>query len=378
MEFTLLQNAEVFTPEPVGRQPVLIAGGKIAKIGAVTPDGLRGLGDDLAVVDLSGCALVPGLVDPHAHLIGAGGEEGFASRMPEVLVSQLVTAGVTTVVGLLGSDTSTRQLSCLHAKASQLCEEGLTAYMFTGGFELPPSTLTDSVLDDLVMIDKIIGAGEIAISDHRWIDPEPHALAHLVASAALGGQMAGKAGVTHFHVGPGDRRLHLLHELLDTYPIEAESIYPTHINRSEALINDAIALAKRGACVDMDTVNEDLGDRLSYYRNHGGPLDRLSVSSDAHTPEGSHRKLYEQMVTCVRDCGLPFAEVLPLFTRNAAVALKLKGKGRLETGGDADLLVLHQATLEIVHVYAKGRQFVRDGELVQLSKQEELLRAGKE
>jgi beta-aspartyl-dipeptidase (metallo-type) len=378
MNFKLLLNAEVFAPRPIGRQAVLLAGDRLAKIGNLDKDTLAGLEPELEVIDVSGCLLTPGLVDPHAHLIGAGGEEGFASRMPEVLVSQLVTTGVTTVIGLLGTDTSTRALPCLYAKTSQLWDEGLTAYMYTGGFELPPSTLTDSVLDDLVMIDKIIGVGEIAVSDPRWIDPTLDALAHVVASASLGGKMGGKAGVTHFHVGPGKRRLGLVHELLDTYDLKPSSLDATHINRGEALIDDGIALAKRGAYVDMDTVEEDLVERLRYYRNQGGPLERLSVSSDAHTPEGSHRKFYDQMVACACEGELPLAEVLPLFTCNAATALKLESKGRLIAGGDADVLALRSGTLEIVHVFARGRQLVRDGELVELSKQEQQVRAGKE
>jgi beta-aspartyl-dipeptidase (metallo-type) len=158
----------------------------------------------------------------------------------------------------MGTDTTTRHVASLHAKASQLWAEGITAYFYTGGFELPPRTLTGSVMDDLVLIDKVIGTGEIAISDPRWIDPLLDPLAHIVVQTVTGGKMAGKAGVVHFHTGPGQRRLGLLHELLDCYDLPPAAIYPTHINRSEALIDDAIALARRGGFVDMDTVEEDL------------------------------------------------------------------------------------------------------------------------
>lgn len=201
MNFVLIENGDLYTPRHSGIQFLLLADRTI----------------------------------PHAHIIGAGGEEGFASRMPEILAGQIVGAGITTVVGLLGTDTMTRNMSCLHAKASQLCAEGITSYIYTGGFELPPKTLTGAVVDDLIMIDKIIGTGEIAISDPRWLDPEPYELAHIVAQTSLGGKMASKAGVVHFHTGPGKRRLALLHELLDCYDLPASSLYPTHINRIEAL-----------------------------------------------------------------------------------------------------------------------------------------------
>jgi beta-aspartyl-dipeptidase (metallo-type) len=378
MKFTLIEHGELYGPQPLGTQSILLADGRIAKLGPVDQAALRTLEFELEVIDARGCVVTPGFIDPHAHLIGAGGEEGFASRMPEMLVSQIVCAGVTTLVGLLGTDTSTRNLNCLQAKAAQLCDEGLTAFMYTGGFELPPRTMTGKVIDDLVLIDKIIGSGEIAISDSRWIDPLLDPLAHLVAETRLGGQIGGKAGVTHFHTGPGRRRLGLLHELLDQYDLPAEAIYPTHIGRSKELLADAIALAQRGSFVDLDTVEEDLGENLLYYREHGGPLDRLTVSSDAHTPSGSSRKLYEQFASAVCDYRLPLAEVLPLFTSNVAAVLQLPNKGELAAGKDADLLVLRKERLELLHLFARGRQFVKDGRLVAVSKQEQQVAAGKE
>jgi beta-aspartyl-dipeptidase (metallo-type) len=169
MKFTLLQHGNLYTPQAQGKQALLLGGSQIAHIGTLDEETLAATGLDCEVIDVSGCVIVPGFIDPHEHLIGAGGEEGFASRMPEILASQILTAGVTTVIGLLGTDTVTRHLSCLHAKASQLWAEGITAYFYTGGFELPPSTLTGSLVNDLVMIDKIIGTGEVAISDQRWV-----------------------------------------------------------------------------------------------------------------------------------------------------------------------------------------------------------------
>lgn len=378
MKFTLITGGDLYTPRHAGVQELLLADGKVAKLGAVELSTLHALSDDVTLLDATGCIVVPGFIDPHAHLIGAGGEEGFASRMPEILLGQIVCAGVTTVVGLLGTDTTTRHIASLHAKASQLGEEGITAYFYTGGFELPPTTLTGSVMDDLVLVDKVIGTGEIAISDPRWIDPLLDPLAHIVVQTATGGKMAGKAGVVHFHTGPGKRKLGLLHELLDCYDVPSAAIYPTHVNRSEALVEDAIALARRGAFVDMDTVEEDVAARLPYYLAQGGPPDRITISSDAHTPSGSTRKLYEQFVALVRETQLPLETVLACFTSNGAAALKLKNKGALARDKDADVLVLRQDTLELVHVFAGGRQFVRDGQYVAQSRQEQQVESGKE
>lgn len=378
MKFVLIENGDLYTPRRVGIQPLLLADGAIAKIGLVETAALHALSDDVETVDATGCIVMPGWIDPHAHIIGAGGEDGFASRMPEILAGQIVRAGVTTVVGLLGTDTMTRSMACLHAKASQLWAEGITAYIYTGGFELPPTTLLGSVVDDLVMIDKVIGTGEIAISDPRWIDPLLDPLAHIVVQTVTGGKMAGKAGVVHFHTGPGKRRLGLLHELLDCYDLPAEVIYPTHVNRTEALVDDAITLARRGSYVDMDTVEEDLTQRIPYYLAQGGPADRLTVSSDAHTPSGSTRKLYEQFVACVREAGLPIETVLPFYTSNPAAALKLTAKGSLAPEKDADVLILKQDSLEIVHLFTRGRHLIRDGQYAEPSRQEQQVESGKE
>jgi len=368
---TLIEHGDVYAPEPLGVQSVLLANDKILNIGTIDAQGLQDAGLTFEVINATGCIVTPGFIDPHEHLIGAGGEEGFGSRMPEVTISEIALAGMTTVVGLLGTDTTTRDLKCLHAKCCQLWDEGVSAFMYSGGFELPPKTLQGSIVDDIVMIDKIIGAGEIAISDSRWLDPELRELARLVKGTVLGGKMSSKAGVTHFHVGPGEKRLSLLHELLDEFDMLPESIYATHITRSEALMNDAIALAKRGAYVDMDMTEENLGECFSYYRKHGGPEKQLTVSSDAHTPSGSPSKVYTQFFSAVQEYHFPLEDMLPLFTANTARVLKLSNKGRLDAGKDADVLILNKDSLELFRVFSRGRCLVKDGQMAEKSEQEQ-------
>jgi beta-aspartyl-dipeptidase (metallo-type) len=175
--------------------------------------------------------------------------------------------------------------------------------------------------------------------------------------------IGGKAGVTHFHVGPSERRLRLLHALLDEpgVDVEARRLYPTHVTRTPELMDDAIALARRGAYVDTDAVEPDTGKWLSYYLEHGGPAERFTFSSDAHTPGGSPDKLYQTFVQCVREHGVPVEHVLPHFGANAAAALGLAGKGVVREGGDADVLVVRKGSLELRHVIARGRVLMRDG-----------------
>jgi beta-aspartyl-dipeptidase (metallo-type) len=371
---TLIQNGEVYTPEPIGKQSILLSHDRILKIGSVDLHSIEAAGLECTVVNADGCIVLPGLVDPHQHLVGAGGENGFSSRLPEIPLERIITSGITTVVGLLGTDTVTREPSCLFAKVSQLVEEGLSVFMYTGGFEIPPNTLTQSVVDDLVMVEPIIGTGEIAISDSRWIDPQLPELAHVVSQTHLGGMMAKKAGVTHFHVGDGHRRLSILNDLLDSYEIPPECVYPTHITRSPQLMQEAVALTKRGCFVDMDAIEENIAECLQVYLNTGGSPEQVTVSSDSHTPGGSPEKFYRQFMSCLRI--MPIEQVLRFFSTNAANVLKLSGKGRLEEGSDADVLIIQADDFEMMHLFARGRQVVKDGQPIVKSRQQQLVEEG--
>jgi beta-aspartyl-dipeptidase (metallo-type) len=359
--FTLIQHGELYAPEPLGSPSILLAGGRIVRIGDVAPDALYATGLPCEIVDARGGLVVPGFIDPHEHLIGAGGEQGVASRIPEVPLRAIVEAGITTVVGCLGTDVTTRHLTSLLARARQLRAAGLSAYIYTGGFPVPPLTITGSVTDDLVLIPEVVGLGEVAISDVRSSQPRPDELARLVAQATVGGRIGGKAGIVHFHVGPGRRRLALLHTLLDEHDVEPRQLHATHVNRTYELLDDAIALARRGAYVDLDTVGDDFPRWLRAYRERSGPLDRLTVSSDAHTPGASPARLHAAFVASVRELGLRPEEALPPFTSNVASALQLGEKGRLREGYDGDVAVLDAASLRVVHLFANRRQLVRDG-----------------
>jgi beta-aspartyl-dipeptidase (metallo-type) len=356
---TLIENGEVYDPEPRGRASVLLLGGLIARVGEIERRAVEALGLDSLVIDAAGCIVAPGFIDPHEHLLGGSGEKGFSTQTPEIYLSELVTAGITTVVGCLGVDTSTRTMPALLARAKALREEGLTSFIYTGGYNVPPTTLTGSVRHDILFIEEVIGAGEVAISDLRATEPEPQELARLVSEAYAGGLLSGKAGVTHFHVGDGRRRLEPLRTLLDEYEVEPRWLYPTHVERNAELMAEAIELTRRGVTVDVDTVEEDLAEWLKFYTTRGGDTSRLTLSSDASIK--SPRTLYEQVRDCVLNHAFPLELLLPLVTTNTARVLKLKGKGRLAAGADADVLVLGKESLEIREVIAGGRRMMKDG-----------------
>src|SRR5215471_11745269 len=359
---TLIENGFVYAPEPRGVRSVLFSGDRIEKIGDVDRRALESAGIDLEVVDANDCIVTPGLIDPHEHLLGGSGEEGFSSQTPEIFLSEIATGGVTTVVGCLGVDTTTKTMPGLWGRAKALGEEGLTALVWSGGYNVPPTTITGSLRDDLIFIDEVIGAGEIAISDNRATEPTLDELARLVSDVYVGGTLSRKSGATHFHVGDHPNSLSPLRALVENYAVEPEWLYPTHVDRSRELMREAADFTRLGAFVDVDTMAEDLPEQLWRFIEDDGDLNRLTVSSDAAI--SSPRTLYDQVRACVIEHGFALEKVLSLVTANTARVLKLGRKGRLEQGFDADALVLRRKTLEITHVFALGRQLVRGGELV--------------
>ena len=374
---TLIKNAEVYAPESLGRQSILLLNDKIAKIGEVSEASLAGLGVDYKIIEASGNIVTPGFIDPHIHLLGGGGEGGFATRTPEVQLSDLIQSGITSVAGLLGTDGTTRHLSSLLAKARGLEIEGISTYIYTGNYDVPTPTITGDIKDDAILIDKVIGTAEIAISDSRSGQPSVHELAKIVGQTRVGGMLSGKAGITHFHTGPGKAYLSKLHQLLDEYELPASNLHVTHVTRSKELFDDAIKLAARGAFVDI-TADEETFEWISYYKENNGDMSKLTISTDGNgslpvfNEEGellglgvaSTRTMFEQLIKTIKVGKLTVEEALRLVTANTAEALKLENKGVIAEDRDADLLVLSKDTYEIEHVIAKGQHMIENGEVL--------------
>lgn len=380
---TLIRNADVFAPEPLGLCNILIAGGKIIYLGADLPQ-FRPL---LAVseLDVQGACVVPGFIDAHAHITGGGGETGPASRVPPVFLSEFTTAGVTSVVGVLGTDDVTRNTQTLVTQAYGLREEGLSAWCHTGGYHLPLTTLTGSVRSDIAFVDPIIGVGELAVSDHRSSQPTLDEFLRVASDAYVGGMMTGKAGIVHCHMGDGERGLALLRAALDKSEIPARVFNPTHVNRNKPLFSEALELTKYGCYIDLTAfpaghVEPGLSAAEAYlqYVAGGYPLGRLTVSSDgggclpAFDKEGhltrigvgfSHT-LPETLQELLAQ-GVALDAALPMLTSNVADLLKFTNKGRLAVGKDADLLVMGKAG-DITDVMALGRWHVRAGKAIVL------------
>lgn len=339
-------------------------------VGSAVPE--LGAELDLSMIDAQGCAVVPGFIDGHTHITGGGGEAGFATRVPPVPISQFTRAGVTTVVGLLGTDDIVRNTESVIAQVYALREEGLSAYCYTGGYHLPPTTLTGSVRSDIIFIEPIVGVGELAISDHRSSQPTLNELLKVASEAHVARLMTGKAGMLHLHLGDGERGLELVRQALDSAEIPARTYNPTHINRRKALFDEACELAERGCWVDVTSfetgdVGYEPAEALERYMLSDFPQDKLTISSDGggclpffdghgHMTKmdfASSLSMTEVFYTLVdQDHGLE--TFLPFFTSNVADLMNFHHKGRLKVGLDADLVVL-DSNNRIDHVMAQGQ-----------------------
>ena len=256
--FQLITNAEVYAPQALGNQHLLVCAGKIVYMGTEIPQ----LDDNLDVMttDLDGARLIPGFIDAHAHVTGGGGEAGPSTRVPPLHLSHFTEAGVTSVVGLLGTDDLTRNPQTLLTQVMGLREEGLSAWCYTGGYHVPVITLTGSVRSDIVNLEPVIGVGEVALSDHRSSQPTLDEVLRLASEAHVAGLMTGKAGIVHFHMGDGKRGLAMINDCLDRSEIPPRVFQPTHVNRNKPLFEQACELTKRGCTVDLTAFPSDDDD----------------------------------------------------------------------------------------------------------------------
>ncbi|MBS5397559.1 MAG: beta-aspartyl-peptidase [Lachnospiraceae bacterium] len=383
---TIIRNAKVYQPEYAGVKDILILGDRIAAVG----EHLRAdFGGSLEVQEINGegMAAVPGFIDSHEHIMGGGGEGGFHTRTPEASLGDLVRNGITTVVGCIGTDGVGRDMTALLAKAHALENEGITTYAYTGSYQVPVHTLTDSLMKDIMMLDKVIGVGEVAVSDHRSSQPSFEEFARIAADARVAGMLSGKAGIVNVHLGDSERRLDLIRRVIHETEIPASQFLPTHVNRNEALFEECLDFAAEGGTIDF-TGNEDIDyweticDEVRVCRGirrlleRGISSDRFTISSDGQgsmpvfNAQGEYQGIGIGKASCllkeVRECvqkeDIPLETAIKGITCNPASILKLDRKGRIKGGFDADICLLEEGTLKLNTVIAKGQVMVKDGE----------------
>ena len=377
----LIRNAIVYAPEALGKKEILIGGNIILGISDKIdmPQGM-----DIEVIDANGLLVVPGLIDNHVHIAGAGGEGGPSTRTPELTLSRMFEGGVTTVVGCLGTDGLTRSVETVLMKAKSLRHEGASAWIWTGAYQVPTPSITGDVGRDIALIEEVIGVGELALSDHRSSYPSTGELIRITALARVGGMLGKKAGLVNIHLGDAKNPFSPLHDVINHSELKYTQFLPTHCNRNSYIFEDSKTYGKTGY-IDITTSgwpyfqDEEVkpSTALRLLLEAGVPSGHITFSSDScgslpgfddqgrlvklemGFPSANLRELADSVITEK----IPIETSLKVLTSNVSTILKLPGKGFIANGMDADLLFLDSG-MQMVHLLAMGKWVVRSGVVV--------------
>lgn len=371
-----MKNAEVYNPKYIGKKDVLICDKKIALVEENIPE----LPIACEIIDAEGMRLIPGLIDQHIHVTGGGGEGSFHTRTPELNLSELIEGGITTVVGLLGTDGITRTVENLYAKVAALNEEGVTAYMLTGAYDYPSPTITGAVERDITFIKEIVGV-KLAISDHRAPNVSVRELIQLASKTRVAGMLSGKPGIVTLHMGDSKKGLSPVFEALDESEIPVTIFRPTHVNRNQWLLKEAYEYLGMGGYIDFTCMpNSDLTPGVCIRKaiEQDLPTGHITISSDGHGSWSNYAEdgslleigvsgvdaLWRELVSMVKTQEFTLEDALAYVTGNVAEALGLAGKkGCIAKGADADLLLM-DAEMNLQTVIAGGTVFMNGGTII--------------
>ena len=377
----LIKNAEVHSPVFLGIKDILIAGEKIIAVeNEIDARALKSI--EIITIDGTGKRVIPGLIDAHVHVAGAGGEGGPATRTPEMQLSHMLDGGITTVVGCLGTDGFTRSLEAVLMKVKSLKAQGVSAYMYTGSYQVPTPTLLGDVGRDIALIEEVIGIGEIAISDHRSSCPSTAELIRLVEHARVGGMLGGKAGIANMHMGDARDPFRPIYDAVENSELKLTQFFPTHCNRNPYIFEDAKAYGKKGY-VDLtassypyDPENEIKPSKaIVELLSAGVPLEHITLTSDGNgslpnfdregrlisVDMGLPKSIMSVMIDTVTEENLPLETAVAVVTSNVASILRLRDKGRIEPGKDADIVILDK-DYAISDLISRGQMMTRNYE----------------
>jgi beta-aspartyl-dipeptidase (metallo-type) len=156
--------------------------------------------------------------------------------------------------------------------------------------------------------------------------------------------------------------------------------------RNRELFEEGLAWVRAGGAIDV-TAGPDpdpaadpdvtLEECVARFKKDGLPLGKIMASSDANGSMpvfdkagkllrltiATERDFFRKFRDLVAKGLLPLEDAARLFSTNAAEFYKLRGKGRVAAGADADLILL-DGDLALKGVFAKGKKLMDGGRLL--------------
>lgn len=372
--FRLLKNGHVYSPQDLGIKDILLWEDRIIKTGEdlKIPAGFNG-----EISDFSGKIIIPGIVDTHVHITGGGGEGGFTTRTSEITFEEIAEAGVTTLVGVLGTDGYARRVEDVLVKCMALREQGFDCYFLTGSYTFPITTMRGSVAEDIIFNEYCLGAGEVAHCDHRGSLMRYEEFIRLAADTRNGARLAGLKGVLNIHLGnypdPADFFIRACEEDITFRPL----IIPTHVTRKYDVFESCLKFLEYGGQIDI-TAGSDSSpahkscgsvDALEIIYKKYGSLERVSMTSDGNGSmpiwdelgnmigmgKGSSKVLLSDLKKATQRDVIPFEETLRTMTTTPAANYGLKNSaGKIIENGIANFAVLDD-NLDLASTILNGK-----------------------
>jgi len=372
--FKLIKNGHVYAPEDLGVKDILLWEDRIIRIGEglKIPEGFEG-----KEFDVTGKIIIPGIVDTHVHITGGGGEGGFTTRTSEITFEEIAEAGVTTLVGVLGTDGYARRVEDVLVKCMALREEGFDCYFLTGSYTFPITTMRGSVAEDIIFNEYCLGTGEVAHCDHRGSLMRYEEFTRLAADTRNGARLAGLKGVLNIHLGnypnPADFFIRACEEDITFRPL----IVPTHVTRKYDVFDSCLKFLEYGGQIDItagsdpDPVQKSYGsvEGLEIIYKKYGTLDRVTMTSDGNGSapiwdelgnmigmgKGSSKVLLADLKKATQNGVIPFEETLRTMTTIPAQVYGLKNSaGKIVENGTANFAILDE-NLDLVETILNGK-----------------------
>ena len=373
--FKLIKNGHVYSPADLGVKDILLWEDRVIKIGEnlKIPEGFEG-----KEFDLSGKIIIPGIVDTHVHITGGGGEGGFTTRTSEITFEEIAEAGVTTLVGVLGTDGYARRVEDVLVKCMALREEGFDCYFLTGSYTFPITTMRGSVAEDIIFNEYCLGTGEVAHCDHRGSLMRYEEFTRLAADTRNGARLAGLKGVLNIHLGnypdPADFFIRACEEDITFRPL----IVPTHVTRKYDVFDSCLKFLEYGGQIDITAGSDGDASQKSYGSVEGleiiykkySTLDRVTMTSDGNGSapiwdelgnmigmgKGSSKVLLADLKKATKNGIIPFEETLRTMTTIPAAVYGLKNSaGTIVENGTANFAVLDE-NLDLVETILNGKR----------------------